>query len=375
MAAVYRNYGDFTTPTPVAIGSRAFPNWGSTFAGDLGAWVNRTNLGAVVLERTFNSYAWINSGIMQPNANVNIGTGHLAEVPMIRPFKAQKEYVLSNTTWGASGKGHLTVQKINGDSAFTPIQQMAFAGGADDLSAWESGTDPIGIMVSYFTENQQRMATETLSSLMDAFFGTGGVLNSTHLLDVTTTPTPTEANFLSAATLMRAKSLIGERGQRLQVIAMHSNVANYLATVGMLTFSTSALATGGNIAWGGGGVGITNTMIADMAGFRVVVDDTLVPTGTGATQKYPVYMFEPGVVSTGFRNGMRIAYERNILSFQNVVAADWSAAVGVLGISWKAGSTIQYPTDAELATPANWELKVSDHKDIGLIKVLVNNPW
>jgi hypothetical protein len=374
MAAVYGNYGGFTTPTPVAIGSRAFPNWGSTFAGDLGAWVNRTNLGAVVLERTYNEYAWIQSGIMAPNANVNINTGHLAEVPMIRPFKAQKEYVESNATWGASGKGHLTVQKINGDSAFTPIQQIAFAGGADDLSAWESGIDPIGVMVSYFTENQQRMATETLISLMDGVFGTGGVLNGTHVLDVSGA-TPTEANFLSAATLMRAKSLLGERGQRLQIIAMHSNVANYLATVGMLTFSTSALATGGNIAWGGGGVGITNTMVADMAGFRVVVDDTLVPSGTGATKKYPIYMFEPGVVSTGFRNGMRVRYETNILSFQNVVAADWSAAVGILGISWNAGSTIQYPTDAQIATAANWTLKVTEPKTIGVVKILCNSPW
>ena len=33
MAAPMQNLGGFTTPTPVAIGSSATPNWGSTFLG------------------------------------------------------------------------------------------------------------------------------------------------------------------------------------------------------------------------------------------------------------------------------------------------------------------------------------------------------
>ena len=370
MAAVYQNYGGFTTPPPVAIGDRAFPNWGSTFAGDLGALVTQKSFGAAVIERVFNSWAWINSGVMTRNTAINFTTGSQVELPMVRPFKAQKEYVESNTTWGASGKGHLTVQKINADSAFVPIQQCAYAGGADDLSAWMSGIDPIAVMASFIGENMQMHAQETMNSLLDGFFTTGGVLESTHTLDVTGA-TPTEANFLSAATMMRAKSLLGERGQRLQIAAMHSNVANYLATVGMLTFSTSALATGGNIAWGGGGVGVNNSMVADMAGFRVVVDDTLAPSGSPS--EYPVYLFEPGVVSSGVRNGMRVRYDTNILSFQNVIAVDWSASMGILGLSWI--GTEPFPTDADFADPTNWETKVDDVKNIGVVKLLVNNPW
>lgn len=368
MAATYRNYGDFQTPTPVPIGDRAFPNWGSTFAGDLGPLVTQPRFGAAVIERLFNSWAWVSSGVMTRNPRIDFTTGHKIELPMVRPFKAQKEYVESNTTWGASGKGHLTVQKINADSAFVPIQQCAYAGGSDDLAAWMSGLDPIAIMASFIGENMQMHAQETLHAIMDGFFGTAGVLTATHLLDVTAA-TPTEANFLSAATMMRAKSLLGERGQRLTTAAMHSSVANYLATVGMLTFSTAALATGGNIAWGGGGVGINSSTVAEMAGFRVVVDDTLAP----AAGKYPVYLFEPGIVSTGVRNGLRTRYDTNILSFQNVIAVDWSSAIGVSGISWK--GTAQYPTDADFADPDNWESKLTEIQNIGVVKLLVNNPW
>jgi hypothetical protein len=373
MAAVYQNYGGFTVPTPVAIGSRGFPNWGSTFAGDLGALVTQKRFAAAVVERVFYSWGWINSGAMVRNPAIDFTTGSQIELPMVRPFIASKEYVESNATWGASGKGHLTVQKINADSAFMPIQQCAYAGGADDLSAWMSGIDPVGIMASFIGENMQKHTQETMRSLFDGLFGTAGVLTATHTLDVTTTPTPTEANFLSAATVMRGRSLIGERGVNLRILAMHSNVANYLATVGALTFSTSALATGGNIAWGGGGIGINNVQIADFMGARVVVDDTLVPSGTGATAKYPVYLMEPGQVSMGVRNNVRVRYDTNILSFQNVIAVDWSMAAGIPGISWKGTPT--FPTDADFATPGNWENKLTDIKSIGLVRILCNNPW
>lgn len=373
MAAVYQNYGGFTTPTPVAIGSRAFPNWGSTFAGDLGSLVTQKSFGAAVVERVFYSWSWINSGAMVRNPAIDFTKGSLIELPMVRPFIASKEYVQSNATWGASTKGHLTVQKINADSAFMPIQQLAYAGGADDLSAWMSGIDPVGIMASFIAENAQKHAQESALALFDAMFNSGGVLATTHQLDVSTTPTPTEANFLTAAVVMRAKSLLGERGQRLSIIAMHSAVANYLATVGMLTFSTSALATGGNISWGGGGVGINSTQIAQFAGLTVVVDDTLAPTGSGITKKYPVYLMSPGVISMGVRNGMRVRYDTNILSFQNVLAVDWSAAIGIPGISWV--GTPVFPTDAELGTAANWVSKLTDLKNVGLIKIVCNSPW
>jgi hypothetical protein len=371
MAAIYQNFGGFTTPPPVPIGSRAVPNWGSTFAGDLGALVSQKRFGPLVIERVFNSWGWINSGAMVRNPAIDFTTGSQIELPMVRPFIATKEYVESNATWGASGAGHLTVQKINADSAFVPIQQCAYAGGADDLSAWMSGIDPVAIMASFIGENMQKHSQETVRALFDGLFGTGGVLAG-NILDLTGT-TPTEANFLSAASVMRGKSVLGERGQLLRILAMHSNVANYLATVGALTFSTSALAPGGNIAWGGGGIGINSTQVADFMGSRVVVDDTLAPTGTGATKKYPIYLMEPGAVSLGMRNGLRVRYAENYLSFQNVIAVDWSMATGIPGISWKGTPT--FAKDVDLATPGNWENKLYDIKTIGLVRLDVNNPW
>ena len=70
---------------------------------------------------------------------------------------------------------------------------------------------------------------------------------------------------------------------------------------------------------------------------------------------------------------MRVRYDTNILSFQNVIAVDWSAAIGIPGISWVGSAT--FPTDTDLATPANWTSKLTDIKSVGLVKIIVNNPW
>ena len=61
-----------------------------------------------------------------------------------------------------------------------------------------------------------------------------------------------EANYLTAATVAEARSLMGERGEELDLLIVHPAVAYYLYQVGLLTFSTSALSTGTGITWGGG---------------------------------------------------------------------------------------------------------------------------
>ena len=139
----------------------------------------------------------------------------------------------------------------------------------------------------------------------------------------------------------------------------------------MLTFSTSSLSTGGNIAWGGGGVGITSTDVTAFGGFRVVVDDALVPT-TDATNgdKYPVYMFAPGTIAQGIQRDFRIRYGENILSFQDVMACDWHGAMAIMGVGWN--SADDNPEDSDLATPGNWALAYDDSRLVPAVKVVVN---
>ena len=86
MAAVNHNYGTTGTPAPVAIGTRADPNWGSTFLGDL---VTKVNFGSYVREQVYGNYRWVQSGIIQRNSALDLSSGGTRiTVPYFRPFLA-----------------------------------------------------------------------------------------------------------------------------------------------------------------------------------------------------------------------------------------------------------------------------------------------
>jgi len=108
MASVQHNYGvtavpPSTTPAAVAIGTRADPNWGSVFLGDL---ITKVNFGSYVREQVYGRYAWVQSGIIQRNTALDMSSGGTRiTVPFFRPFLATEERIESNTTWGASAAG------------------------------------------------------------------------------------------------------------------------------------------------------------------------------------------------------------------------------------------------------------------------------
>lgn len=378
--AIPTNYGAWDAPpTIVAPGTRATPptpNWGSTFAADLGNLATRPEYAMAVREEVFNSYAWLRSGIIRREPRIDAAQrGPRVEIPLIKPFVPVSETVKSTSDWGANGKGYLSIQKINASQFVVPISHRAFAAGADELSEVITGIDPMGEIQAYLAAGVQRLETERLKSLLDGCFGSGGPLEPS-IVDVTRTGagTSTESNFLSASVVMQGKNKLGERGNAITILAMHSAVAYYLSTVGMLTFSTDALATGGNVQWGGGGVGVTATDVQAFGGFRVIIDDMLEPTIDATNgDKYPVYGFAPGVVAQGIQRGFRIRYGENILSFQDVLAADWHGAMAIMGVNW--ASAGDNPEDSDLATAANWTLAYDTPKLVPIVKMLVNTPF
>ena len=365
-----QNFGGFTAPTPVAIGASGVPNWGSTFLGDL---VTKVNFGSYVREAVYGNCRWVQSGIIQRNTTLDLSSGGTRiTVPYFKPFLATEEIIQSNATWGASGAGFLTPQKINADSQAAAVMHRGFAWAADDLSRLGAGADPMAAIASYITDSVLRQRTATLRAIVDGVLGVAAL--SSHLVDISrkATGTSTEANFLTAASVIRAGNVLGENAGLLTSIAMHSSVYSYLQTVGMLTFSTSSLSTGGNIAWGGGGVGISSTQVAQFAGLNVVVDDQLAPT-TDATNgdKYPVYLFGQGAVQQGIQQDFRVEYERSILSKQDVASCDYHQLLHIDGVSYLGADN---PDNTVLSSGASWALKYS-HQQIPVVKMTVNTPF
>jgi len=355
---------------------------GGTFLSNL---VTRPEFLQYTAEGIFEQSKWIQSGVVQRNAALDARAGGTrVRVPFFDPIAPTESQILSNSTWGGGG-GYLVPANVTADEQIMTILHRGFAYAADDLSKLGSGADPLSHVRNQLTAAINKLKTATLAAQLLGLFGgiaSNGVLgpNSLNKSFAGVPGSMTEANFLNVANVIKAKALLGERGDDLDAIAMHSNVAYYLQQIGMLVFSTSALSTGGAVVWGGGGVGVAQPEVATFAGLRVVIDDQLVAlTGGTSThaKKYPVYLFKTGVVSEGIQQDLRLAADRNILSMQDVLAVDYHYGYHITGTKWAVAG--DNPTNAgttgNLADTASWNLVFSTTKQVPVARLLVNTPF
>lgn len=356
-----------------------FQNYsGGTFLTDL---VTRPEFLAYVQEEVYNQCAWIQSGVVTRNSALDCSAGGTrVRVPFFQPMVENEEVIESNATWGDSGEGYLTPRKITADEQIMTILHRGGSYAADDLSRLGSGADPMAAIRSYLAKCILKLRTTTLLAQMEGLFGTALADN---VLDASvSTAGALEANFLSASNVVKTQALLGERGDDLTTIAMHSNVAYYLRTVGALTFSTSALATGNDITWGGGGIGLQSTEVMWFMGLRVLIDDLLKPTvNAGGADQYPCYLMGGGSVAEGVQRAFKTEADRSILSQQDVMAWTHDYGFHVFGTSYT--NATDNPTNTVLGTAGNWKCvygatgtgnEGDGSKLVPVAKLIVNSP-
>lgn len=341
MAAPYQNYS------------------GGTFASDL---VTRPNFREYILQEVYERCAFVQSGIISRNSALDASAGGVRTVvPGFIPVAPFEERILSNSTWGDSGAGHLTPRKIQANAGIATLIHRGLSFAADELSKQASGADPMAAILSYTSSVLNKNRTATLLAQLNGLFGTALVGNTVDVSAGTG-----GAEYISAAAVIRCKAVLGERGEDLSVIALHPNVYYMLESMGMLIFSSASLSPGGAISWSGGGVDIANTKVATFAGMRVITDSLLPVSGTGAGTVYTSYLFGPGVVQEGVQQALETRSDYNILSFQDVVSMRYSYGFHVLGSSWIAPE--DNPGNIELADPDKYGL-VWDRKLIPLVRL------
>jgi hypothetical protein len=355
---------------------------GGTFLSNL---VTRPEFLQYTSEGIFEQSKWVQSGIIQRNAALDARAGGTrVRVPFFDPIAPTETQILSNSTWGGGG-GYLVPANVTADEQIMTLLHRGFAYAADDLSKLGSGADPLSHVRDQLTAAINKLKTSTLSAQLLGLFGgiSGAGVLGPNQTDKTLAGAPgslTEANYVNVGNVVAAKAKLGERGDELDSIAMHSNVAYYLQQVGMLTFSTSALAASGAVVWGGGGVGVRSTEVPFFAGMRVVIDDQLTYLAGGTSThavKYPVYLFKSGVVSEGIQQDLRLAADRNILSMQDVLAVDYHYGYHITGTKWAAAG--DNPTNASttgnLAATGSWNLVFGTTKMVPVARLLVNTPF
>ena len=352
MAATFQNYS------------------GGTFLGDL---VTRPEFLSYVQEGIYEQCKFIQSGVLVRNSALDAKAGGVrVRVPFFRPIDPTEERIESNNTWGTSGAGYLTPQKITAAEQIMPILHRGFSYGVDDLSKLGSGADPMAAIRSQLAQAINKLRTRTLVAQLEGIFGAALNGNVVDLVGAAT-GAATEAQFLSAASLIRGKAKLGERADQLTTLCIHPNVFFYLQQIGALTFSTSALSSGGSITWGGGGVGLTSTDVGYFMGLRVVVDSLLPVDTNGANpDKYTCYLLGGGSLAEGEQQALRIEADRNILSKQDVMSLDYHYGMHLMGTSF---NSTDNPDNTTLQTAGSWARAYTSNQMVDAVKLIVSSPF
>ena len=336
--------------------------------------VKRNNLSTYVSEAIKERSLFIKSGAVVRNSLLDSRAGGTRiQVPEFNPVSPTEEIMNGTATWGTGGAGYLTPQKIGTGTQIASICHRGFAYAVDDIAVLAAGEDPMLHIRNQLADAINKLNSARLFSQLAGLFGTALSANAMDKA-VAAASGGAEANFLSAATVAEARSKLGERGEELDTLIVHPSVAYYLYQVGLLTFSTAALATGGAVTWGGGGVGIGARDVGEFAGMRVVTDSAVntVAPGTGGHQReFYCYLTKGGTILEGVQQDLRIEADRNVLSKQDVLSVDYHSTYHMMGTKWDdAGDN---PTNANLATAGKWAATY-DVDLIPMVQVTVNSP-
>ena len=336
--------------------------------------VKRNNLSTYVSEAIKERSLFIKSGAVVRNALLDSREGGTRiQVPEFNPVSPTEEILDGTATWGTSGAGYLTPQKIGTGTQIATICHRAFAYAVDDMAVLAAGEDPMLHIRNQLADAINKLNSARLFSHLAGLFGTALSANALDKGKAAASGA-NEDNFLTAATVAEARSKLGERGEELDTLVVHPSVAYYLYQVGMLTFSTSALAASGAVTWGGGGVGIGAREVGEFAGMRVVVDsavNTVAPGTSGHQREFYCYLVKSGTILEGVQQDLRIEADRNVLSKQDVLSVDYHSTYHVMGTKWSdAGDN---PTNANLATANKWAATY-DIDLIPMVQLTVNSP-
>ena len=336
--------------------------------------VKRNNFAAYVSEAVKERSAFIRSGAVVRNPLLDSREGGTRiQVPEFNPVSPTEEIIDGTATWGTSNGGYLTPQKIGTGTQVATICHRGFAYAVDDVAVLAAGEDPMGHIRDQLADAINKLNSTRLFYQLHGLFGSALSANALDLA-VAASSGAAEANYLTAATVARGRSLLGERGEELDTIVVHPSVAYYLYQVGMLTFSTSALSTGTGIQWGGGGVGVTDRAVGQFAGMNVVVDssvNSVVPGSSGHIKEFYCYLIKSGTILEGVQQDLAIEAERNVLSKQDVISVDYHSTYHIMGTKWN--DAADNPTNSALGAQAKWALTY-DADLIPIVQLTVNTP-
>ena len=324
---------------------------------------------AYVDEAVTTRSAFINSGVIQPLAILNAEEGgDYVNVPSWTANLSGDAEVLTDST-------SLTPGKITGEKQICPVLHRGRMWEVSTLSALAAGSDPmaaIGRKVADYISHQQQ---KDIFAILKGVFGPL-TSNTTGALKSLAIDSNASAVALNPSKVAEARAALGDQGEKLSVIAMHSKCYYDLVERKAIDYVTNDEARGGGTeattgiapVFGGSMAGAftADATVPYYLGMRVIISDDVNNDGTN----YASYCFTPGALASGTQSGLVTETDRDIAALRDAMSVHWHVLYHPLGMSYTSGGA--NPSRATLETVGNWT-QVYETKNLGIVSI-VSNP-
>ncbi len=290
------------------------------------------------------------------------GGGRTVEMPFWKDLTAARQLL--------SDSASLTVNKITADKDIARIHNDAQAWSVNHLAKVISGDDPMQAIVDLVAGYWARTDEGLLVSCLKGIFAAASMAGNKLSIASETIAGQSATTRLNGATFVDATVKLGDRGDRLTAVAMHSATEAALRKLDLIDFIPDSEG---------------KAQIRTFQGRRVVVDDN-VPTRAGTTDGtvYTTYLFGPGAFAKGAAaldsaplqggigtEGVELA--RVPLDSDTVMINRRRYILHPRGVKFTSASVAgDSPTNAELETGTNWT-RVFENKNVRIVAVDHNN--
>ncbi|WP_315729810.1 major capsid protein [Bradyrhizobium sp. SZCCHNRI2010] len=255
------------------------------------------------------------------------------------------EVVLDDTTDLAVGK-----MTTGQDVAVKLLRGKAF--GATDLSADLSGADPISAVAERFANWWDIRFQKALLAILNGAMGAADGSMAANVNDISGL-SGTAACF-DADSFIDSAFLLGDEQGGLTGVAVHSQTLKAMVKADLIDYIPDSEG---------------KLTIPTYMGKLVIEDDGMPVSGSGADRIFTTYIFGQGAIAYGEKSPrVAVEVERRALvgMGQEYIVNRRQWVMHPRGIKWIGTAAGPTPTNAELATAANWT-RVYDHKLIRIV--------
>jgi hypothetical protein len=317
------------------------------------------------IERTAQLSALVQSGIVENAPEFDAlaaGGGREVHMPFWKDLVAARQIL--------SDAAALTVNKIGSDQDIARIHNDAQVWSVNHLAKAVSGDDPMQAILDLVGDYWARTDQALVISCLKGIFAAGSMAANKLAVASETIAGQSAGTRLNGATFVDATVKLGDRGDRLTAIAIHSATEAALRKLDLIDFIPDSEG---------------KAQIKTFQGRRVIVDDTLpVRAGTTDGQVYTSYLFGPGAFGKGsaaldsepLQGGFGtegVELSRQTLESDTVLVNRRRYILHPRGVKFNSAAVAgDSPTNAELENGANWT-RVFENKNVRIVAIEHNN--